>query len=837
MMYASVSLFTKILHWLLGIDRGGPLRTGPEADWKLGWLNLPSVWVIVLIIVPAVIGFCYLMYRLEPNVPDARRYVLAGLRMVAISLVLLMLFQPYLYNEIELERESHLAVLVDTSGSMSFKDRFHRPEVRERLRTLVGPGQNGSGSETKRGLDRMSRLELIRRVLKNGELDLLKRMSKDQILKGFQFSTRTQSLDPDEKITFSENAGATAIGSALDETYRKLQGQKTSAIVLFTDGQSNVGADPLMTVRNQKQQGRNIPIHTVAVGARDKPKDIVVKTVRGPDAAQANARDPVVLDVTYRAQGPEKIGPAQLTLETGDGRTLKTKELSIRGDDTETSARIEWTPEKPGTYRITARIGPVEGEIQKENNEAIHTIRVVDKKIRVFYIEGLPRYEYRFLKNTMIRDDSLEVNVLLHSADEQYPQPSSPEVKPASRFPRNRKELSKYDVIVVGDVHPRMFRSLGVNTRTVLKHLRTFVEKLGGGVMFIAGPRNNPVTFADTPLERLLPVLINPDPSVTRELNSFHPELTPQGKQHPVMQLVPDLRRNVELWENNDPDQYSLEPLRWFYPAEKAKLGARTLARVPEKVTGKRPYPLIVSHRFGRGRTLFVGTDDTWVWRKIIGDEFFYNFWSNGIRWLRGGRLSGSKRYKLRVEKDRYNPGDRVKIFAHVLDRNYRPEDSKTVPAHVLHEKTNREQTLDLRRKSAPGEYTATFRPKKLGSYTVWIGNYPVSGEGEEARDKIDYARDGFRVAPLNLEGKDPSVNKELLKDLANLTGGSFTYIDEIMKSGPDATSLPDRVHSKPERVSLRPQREDLWDAPLFILLFVLLLGAEWILRKRSRLI
>ncbi len=833
-MEIDVGLFSRIIQWLMGIDEG-VLHFGPEADWKLGWMNLPSVWVIVLLIIPAVIAFCYLIYRLEPNVPKTRRFLLSGLRMLAVALILLMLFQPYLYNEIKQKNESHLVVLVDTSRSMSFKDEYNRENVRQRLRSLAALNQNKGGAESRKNLDGLTRLELLEKVLNNNQLNLLENMSEDQILKLFQFSTRAEPIEPEDELTYSENGGATAIGSALEKVYQKQQGQNTSAIVLFTDGQSNVGTDPIMMVRKRKQQGNNIPIYPVAVGSRDKPRDIVLTDVSAPEAAQANAKDPVVFQVKYRAQGPEQIGRAKLSLKTNDGRVLNTKELVVRSADDEQTEKIKWTPEQPGKYRITVQLGPVEGEIQKNNNDGTHNIRVVDDKIRVFYFEGLPRYEYRFLKNTMIRDDSLEARALLYSADDQYPQPTSPGLKPATHFPRTRKELSKYDVIVIGDVHPRMFRSLGVNTETVLKRLKTFVEKMGGGVLFIAGPRNNPVTFANTPLERMLPVLINPDPNLNLTRDSFHPDLTPQGKSHPAMQLDPDPKKNVELWENNNSEQFSLEPLRWFYPAKKAKLGAKTLARVPKNVTGKRPYPLIVSHRFGRGRSMFVGTDDTWVWRKIIGDEYFYNFWSNCIRWLRGGRLSGSKRYKLRVEKDQYNPGNKVKFFAHVLDRNYRPEDSKTIPAHILHEKTNREQTINLRRKETPGEYTGTFRPKKLGSYTVWIGNYPVSGETSD--DESDYAEDGFRVKSLDLEGKDPSVNKKLLTDLAALTNGTFMYLDEVMKSDDETPALPDLVHQKPERVSLRPQREDLWDAPLFMILFVLLLSGEWIIRKKSRLI
>jgi uncharacterized membrane protein len=455
--------------------------------------------------------------------------------------------------------------------------------------------------------------------------------------------------------------------------------------------------------------------------------------------------------------------------------------------------------------------------------------------MRVFYFERLPRYEYRFLKNTMIRDDSLEVKALLYSADERYPQPTSPGLSPATHFPKTREELASYDVIVIGDVRPSMFRSLGVEAQDVLERLQTFVEELGGGVLFIAGKGYNPTAYTNTPLEDLLPVLAGSTVRSNPGSVSFNPELTPLGRSHPIMQILDERERNVELWEDNREDTYSLEPLRWYHPVQNEKLGAKTLARVPSDVTGESATPLVTVNRYGRGRTMYVGTDDTWVWRKLVGNKYFYRFWSNAMRWLRGGRLNQSSRFQLRVEKKSYNPGEKVTVFAHVLDRDFRPRSDQEMPLHVMHTETNRRRTVTMNRQNEEGSYTATFQPRELGAYRLWVGNYPFAAEDQEG--EADYAEASFEVRPLDLESQDPSVNQEGLKEIAAISGGQFMFLDDVMTEGPEKPTLPDLVHQKPERISLKPQKEDLWDAPIFLFLFLGILAAEWILRKRSRLI
>ena len=87
-----------------------------------------------------------------------------------------------------------------------------------------------------------------------------------------------------------------------------------------------------------------------------------------------------------------------------------------------------------------------------DNNTISKTIRVLDEKIRLLYLEYLPRWEYRYLKNSLTRDETMETQCWLYSADPEFIQESSKSVPPLARPPRDRSELFGYHVVVLGDV-------------------------------------------------------------------------------------------------------------------------------------------------------------------------------------------------------------------------------------------------------------------------------------------------------------------------------------------------------------------------------------------------
>ena len=119
------------------------------------------------------------------------------------------------------------------------------------------------------------------------------------------------------------------------------------------------------------------------------------------------------------------------------------------------------------------------------------------EQIRVLLVQAYPNYEFRYLKNMLERDSTIQLNTVLQDADLEYAELDRSALR---GFPIRREELFEYDVLLFGDVNPA-YLSTGV-----MQNIADFVEKKGGGAAFIAGPLYTPLAYRHTPIAELLPV-------------------------------------------------------------------------------------------------------------------------------------------------------------------------------------------------------------------------------------------------------------------------------------------------------------------------------------------
>src|SRR5262249_6038711 len=155
--------------------------------------------------------------------------------------------------------------------------------------------------------------------------------------------------------------------------------------------------------------------------------------------------------------------------------------------------------------RMTVRVEaePQDDEFDLDNNRAQIAINVHDEKLRVLYVEGPPRFEYRFLKNTLLRETTIASSCLLLDATEAFVQEGN---DPIRAFPVSPGELNRYAVVLRGDVD---LRGDGISPAQIAMR-GDFVGARGGGLGFIAGERAMPHHLRGTALEKLLPVRIDP---------------------------------------------------------------------------------------------------------------------------------------------------------------------------------------------------------------------------------------------------------------------------------------------------------------------------------------
>ncbi|MBP9891950.1 MAG: hypothetical protein KBG84_08580 [Planctomycetes bacterium] len=360
--------------------------------------------------------------------------------------------------------------------------------------------------------------------------------------------------------------------------------------------------------------------------------------------------------------GRPVVGPADMEFE------LPSEDLA--------EARVRFKPKVAGkhVYFLKLNEDRLADEDTYRNNVAEHYLEVIDRKIKVLYIEQGFRHEARWLNDNLKRDKKLLYQGYFIEADEGWPQPISlydeevkKQVSPlrapffdGKKIIREKDEFLKlnYDVLILGDIDPdgREFK---------IEHwdwIEEWVSKNQGGLILLSGMRYNPKAYANFERAKALyPVEIDNLPSDydsrvdTRRLKYWR--LTPAGRAHEVMRLSSNPERNDELLGsvvdgNFRPGQ--LDGLYWYAPGANLKPApAQALVRVVNegKVTSEGDV-LVATQPYGNGVVLYVGTDDANRWRQFVGDIYFYRFWQNAIRFVASRRLAG-KQQRVDVYTDK----------------------------------------------------------------------------------------------------------------------------------------------------------------------------------------
>lgn len=823
---------------------------------SLRWHALPPLWVVVLVIVPAVVLSVRWFYRRESGkVGDRPRITMGILRVLAILLVLGVVFGPYTESITGEYFKRHLILCVDTSGSMANHDLYSTNQpLAERI---VAEAGWPAGTD----LSRKKRIEIVKGLLASRP-DYIEELANKFRLHLYTFDGATagrfeprEGEDPAEAATrflkavqrIDAKGSVTRIGTAIRELVMHFdaKNEPVAGIVLMTDGRHTGGAPgPIEAARHAGQNTtEGIPIYPVPIGDPAAAINIGVSRIDAPEVALAG--DDVQFTVTVHARGFERGRMVQLEAAVLDAAGEVVEKLPIAAepfalpgkDEPPVKVPFGHSFDRPGRYLLRIGVPPEAGEAVVSDNYQRHVLRVVQLKMRVLFVANKPSYTYRFLKEALFRAEGIiEANVLLMSAESEWPQEASRGTDEIRAFPRDMRSLSEFDVVILHDVDPDD-RMLGNDADARDRTFRMIEEwvKRGGGLIMQAGrsyPPNIPDRYVNTPLMPLLPVVPYGDrvrqgwrEEMVDLANPKRYKLTAQGIDHPIMRIRSDPRESREYWESDDSFNYL-----WYAPVERAKSSAVVLAtRRDWNREAPREDPILALQDYGLGKVLWIATDELWKTRNGEDREnlYYWRFWSNAIRHLATYRLlGGNKRIKIWVDRadGRYQVGDSVGIEAKFLDENFEPvaprDGDEESMKRTLKLRTPEGDELDVvvhayLTDPPEGLFKTTIAAGRPGTYSL-----VAAPEGDE-----EPAETAFVVEETTLEMSDPLMDMHTLNGIQRESGGKliqpdqFHHLDEIV---PDAGIIR----------SGDPKRTDLWDRAWVLWLFVGLLAVEWILRR-----
>lgn len=739
-----------------------PARVFSQGDFV--FLSRAPVWALVAAIFLAAGGLSLLLLRRKgiSRLTLKQRLIILSLQSSMVAVLLIMLWQPAIRVSALKSQQNVVAVVIDDSKSMSVSDNGQ---------TRIDHAKKILNDELITGLEKQFQVRLYRAG------SSLTRISGTDELRGEESTTR-----------LSDN---------LKQAVAEATTLPVGAIVLLSDGADNSGGLDLASLSEIRRQ--RIPIHTIGFGREKFAKDLEITSADIASRTLNGAR--LSAQVTFRQNGYEK--KQTRLLAKADGNVLASKDLVLKKDGETQTESILLPAGAPGPRTVEFSIEAFNDEENKDNNSLRRLVTVESATPRVLYIEGEPRWEYKFIRRAMDDDPSLRMASILRTTQNKiYRQGIDSPTELEDGFPATPEELFKFQGVVIGGVEASYF------TRAQQEAIRDFVDRRGGGVLFLGGRSGlGNGGYAASEFAQILPVTL-PDKLDSFQRETATTELTPAGRESVITQLDDSAAKNIDKWK-------ALPYLANYQEVGSVKPGAVVL--VEAKPSGKGKIPLLATQNFGRGRTGVFATGGTWRWKMSLEhtDKTHPLFWQQLMRWLVSGspgQVSGSPhQYLLSDERI-------VQIHADVRNKTFQTVSDASVEARI----TGPEgvyATVQLNPEPmVEGSYAASWTAERPGSYVVEI--VAKQGDEEIGSDTFNFRREDGVAENFGRE-----QNRELLTRLSAETGGAYY-------TPANADRLLDEITFSEAGLTVRETR-DLWNMPIIFLLLLALCATEWILRRR----
>jgi hypothetical protein len=714
----------------------------------------------------------------------------ALLRSLAVFILVLALAGPVLRHVTTLRQLGRVIIAVDSSASMQLTD-----EAAEK-----------SATTTK------SRFQRAEDLLLKGSLPLLKKLAETQdvelvALRGNSTQRlwwyRQSGKDTSGEPPTAFDLPATTPITNLDQSLRSALGPSTpgTALVVLTDGQHNTSGSPEEFSSAMKPAG--VPVFTIGFGTEVPPPDLSLLDVLAPESVFS--KENFQGRLTIQDSMPAGL-PASVQIDS-QGKTLWKKDFTTDGKGSKSFDFMfpvaSLPPALPGmrdktlrsvTIRVAASGDRAALEKTRANNHRELAIHLLEKKRKALILDGRPRWETRYLYSHFDRDDRWQASMIFDDFAEDAAKGSL-----QTDFPKTRDDLLTYDLIILGDVALSRFKS------EHLDWIVEFVEKRGGGLILLDGQRGHLRSWASGKAASLMPVrfLNNAD-----EVKPTSLELTTDGQRFEALRLSDSPSANATLWP-------SLPKLAWHARVE-PQPASITLVKAGD--------PAMVFRQVGAGAVLYLGTDEMWRWRFQVADLYHQRLWMQLAAWIAAPPFQiEQKQLAIGTDRLRYAPGETSEIRVRL--RNERGDivtDAQPSASLLLDGKDV--ATLQLEPdQTHPGIYRAITPPLKAGTYEVAVSESPSTPKND--------ARLSLHVSDIgNPEWASLTMNRVLLETMAQNSGGRFLREEQA------ATDLPNLLQTL-DRKQVITKETILWSSWWWFGAAIALLTAEWLLRKRLKLV
>jgi len=684
------------------------------------------------------------------------------LRLGMLALLVVVMHQGTARLDLRVQQKQHWLVLVDDSASMATRDMGGRTRFAaaradaERIRQAVGTA-----------------VDLEAKSLSGARL----------------------GESPGRGPTLIQKAVVQQVLSTVD----------IDQLALLTDGRDTEGWD--FSTPGQDLAARGVDLAIALYGTPTVVRDQSVTAE--PERRVLRLGEDLVI---RGAVAGEPTGKMQLELRAG-GKVIRPADLSI-GDD----RRFVLTHRPPKAGRHLYTVALIGEDALADNNTVSFLVQVVESKVKVLLLEGLPRFEFKFLRSILDVDPFVELVSVCHiPGGGLYVQGKPRHDNPQEGLISSQAELFKYDVVVLRDVPRRRFRAGGDISESRLRNLAVFVQKRGGGLVVLGGEEvYRAGGYENSVLREVLPFDLGGHFSKEPQFpGKFFVNVPKSAYGHPALQVFANPARNRERLD-------ALRELDGSNNVGRFKPLATPLltrfAQLADPAGGpiEREVPVLAYQAMGDGKVVAGAVDTLWRWQlqPEFEDPPLQALLANLVRYVAPDPMHKPGTPTVSLADASPQVGQEVLLSSVLKDKNYDPIRNADLRVTVT-APDGRERLIwprDL--PEDPGLYQYRVLIDEPGQYTV------------RAQFKKETQETSFFAGAAGGEYADLSPDR-----------ASMTAFVEAAK-GTVVSSVDEWLQTVDTSPSTRPETHDLavWNSPLMLLLFLVLVCADCYIRKRQGL-
>lgn len=693
---------------LLGLNPA-PINEIDSLALNFSW-NFAGFVLALLVIMPAI----YFGYRFEgKNTEKNKRRILLGIRLFWMFLLALVVAGPYFVVSGLVPEKDKIAVVLDTSKSMSIK-------------TAKESGE--------------TRFDMMKNLFKRGFLKDIE--EKTGVYPNvFTFSENVSPVTKHEtdNFMFEADGSNTDISRAIKNVSGNLGESGLIGVIMLTDGVHTTGENPLVSVNNLRT-----PLYFVVPKDGADSADISISLINPPSLGYLNSG--VRIRGEVKAYGISSPGVKVEVLR--DGNRIETIDAVFKEQKAEFVYNIAC--DKEGSFRYDFNVASHENELTSDNNSAGFLLKVVKERLNVMALFGKPSWDAKFIGNAVMTDPNAHFTLWTKVFDNRWICSQDMNPQPAVSKLDLKDGLKDADVLILSDFEY-------IDLKNYEKEIVSRVESGRMGLYIMASDRTfTHLGYGKSEIENLLPVNISTE--LLHKKNG-NPLLPTRDTEYNFLRIIDDPIQNEEFYAK-------LPKFEGLVEYAGVKAGAEVL--LSSSVKGSVDMlPFMLKTTFGRGNVILSTGGPLWpIGFRLVSSN--YGFAPYSALMLNMFKLLANRRedalVSIDVSSTRGYIGKALLIKVWVSDGRRELLSNAQVALSVKDEKGN-QSILPCVETGEKGCYEASFVPSTKGIHIL-------EAEAKYRGKELGKGQAEVLAEVATAEFDNPAVNFAQLERLASETGG-----------------------------------------------------------------